>query len=159
MPRRKIPPDAFTFYMSLGPGRSYAQVAEKFGVTKRAVVKVATHERWQEQATELERKAREKTNQKVGESLEEMNERHLKILRVIQTKALETLKQYPLETALQAVRALEGVVRQERVIKGEPAGGGQGSVEEIIRREYERWMTTAGAESPEVETNKCGERS
>ena len=34
---KKIPPDAFDFYFSLGPPRSYQAVADKYGVTKRAV--------------------------------------------------------------------------------------------------------------------------
>ena len=50
MAHRKIPQDAFTFYVSLGPGRSYQKVAEKYGVTKRAVVNVGTREKWQAQA-------------------------------------------------------------------------------------------------------------
>lgn len=143
MARRKLPPDAFSYYVNLGTGRSYAQVAEQFGVTKRAVVNLALRERWQVQVEELERKAREKSNAKAGESLEEMNERHLKIARAVQNKALEALSRYPLETALQAVRALEGAVRQERGIKGEPGSEGAASVESIIRREYERWMLPA----------------
>ena len=57
MPTRKIPLDAFAFYVSLGPGRSYQKVAEQYGVTKRAVVNVATRDRWQAQVEELERTA------------------------------------------------------------------------------------------------------
>lgn len=140
MAHRKIPQDAFAFYLSLGPGRSYAQVAKNFGVSKRAVVTLATRENWQRQAEDLERTAREKANAKAGESIEEMNERHLKIARVVQNKALEALRQFPLETALHAVRALESSVRQERAIKGEPAGETTSSIEDIIRREYSRWM-------------------
>ena len=30
MPARKIPPDAVTYYVSLGPGRSYQKVAEHY---------------------------------------------------------------------------------------------------------------------------------
>ena len=33
---KKIPTDAFDHYFSLGPGRSYQQVADRYGVTKRA---------------------------------------------------------------------------------------------------------------------------
>ena len=33
----KLPHDAFSYYVSLGPGRSYTQVATKYGVSKRAV--------------------------------------------------------------------------------------------------------------------------
>jgi hypothetical protein len=41
MSQRKIPQDAFEFYFSLGPERSYEQVAGRYGVTKRAVTKLA----------------------------------------------------------------------------------------------------------------------
>lgn len=149
MANRKIPQDAFSFYFSLGPVRSYEKVATRYGVTKRAVVMLAVRERWQEQALEIERKARERTNAKAGETTEEMNERHLKLMRVIQGKALEALKQFPLETALAAVRALEGSVSRERSIRGEPSSGASGSVEEIIKREYERWMTPVEDGAPE----------
>ena len=148
MPRRKLPPEAFSHYVKLGPGRSYAEVASHFGVSKRAVVKLAARERWQVEVEEIERKAREKSAAQAAESLDEMNERHLKIARVVQNKALEALRQYPLETALQAVRALESSVRQERTIKGDPQGEAVPSVESIIRREYERWLLPAEEPSP-----------
>ena len=48
MANRKIPQDAFFFYVGLGPGRSYQQVADHYGVTKRAVVNLAVKERWQD---------------------------------------------------------------------------------------------------------------
>jgi len=151
MSRRKIPQDAFTYYLSLGPGRSYQRVAEHYGVTKRAVAMLAVRERWQEQAAEIERKARQAASEKALESLEAMNERHLKAFRVVQGKALETLKAMPLNTAIAAVRALEAAIRHERSIRCEPSEGGAGSVEEIIKREYEQWMTEgpAGAEGEE----------
>ena len=38
---RKIPPDAFAYYFSLGPNRSYLAVAKHFGVSKQAVTKLA----------------------------------------------------------------------------------------------------------------------
>jgi hypothetical protein len=46
MANRKIPQDGFFSYVGLGPSRSYQQVAEKFGVTKRTVVNVAVKDRW-----------------------------------------------------------------------------------------------------------------
>ena len=106
-----------------------------YGVSKRAVVNVATQERWQEQVAELERKARQATNEKALETLEEMNERHLKLLKVVQAKALEALRQYPLKTATAAVRALDSSIRQERVVRGEPSDRTATSVEETIRSE------------------------
>ena len=115
---RKIPPDAFTFDASLGPKRSYQAVAEHFSVSKRAVTGVADREKWQERLMEIERKARDKADEKVLESLEQMNERHLKVLRFIQGKAIETLKSMPLESAMDAVRAFGLTLDKERTIRG-----------------------------------------
>lgn len=137
---RKIPPDAFDVYVNLGPSRNYEALAMKYGVTKRAITKAAKRERWQERALELERKAREGTDQKILESLESMNLRHLKSLKVIQGKALEALRSMPLESAMEAVRALDISIRQERVIRGEPGERTAINVEEVVRREYDRWM-------------------
>ena len=54
---RKIPEDAFELYVSLGPERSYAAVAEQYGVTKRAVVKRAKAEAWSERLAKIEDQA------------------------------------------------------------------------------------------------------
>lgn len=55
----KLPSDAFDFYVSLGADRSYKAVAEKYGVSKRAVTTLAAKEGWQQRARELEAQARE----------------------------------------------------------------------------------------------------
>lgn len=136
----RIPPDAFDLYVGLGADRSYQRVADEFGVSKRAVTKLAARERWQEHVVALERKAREGTEKRALESLEGMNLRHLKSLKVVQGKALEALRSMPLSTAMEAVRALDMAIRQERLIRGEPSDRTAISVEEVIRREYERWM-------------------
>ncbi len=136
----RLHPDSFEFYIGLGPDRSYQAVADHYGVTKRAVTKRAAKERWQQRVAELEAKARRGAERKVLETLEEMNTRHIKSLRVIQGKAFEALRSMPLATAMEAVRALEMAIRQERVIRGQPSDRTAVSVEEMIRREYERWM-------------------
>lgn len=137
---KRIPPDALEFYLALGPERSYQRVADHYGVSKRAVTKLAARERWQEKLIELERKAHEGAEKKALESLEGMNLRHLKSLKVVQGRALEALRSMPLSTAMEAVRALDMSIRQERLIRGEPSDRTAISVEEVIRREYERWM-------------------
>jgi hypothetical protein len=73
-----------------------------------------------------------------------MNERHLKLLRFVQKKAFEGLRSYPLATAMEAVRSLEMAIRNERVILGEPADRSAVSLEEVIRREHERWLIVGG---------------
>lgn len=142
---KRIPPEAFDFYMSLGPTRSYEAVAAQYGVTKRAVTKAAKRDRWQDRAAGLEHKAREGADQKIQETLELMNLRHLKSLKVIQGKALEALRSMSLDSAMEAVRALDIAIRQERVIRGEPTDRTAINFEEIIRQEYTRWMKTETA--------------
>ncbi len=141
----KIPPDAFTFYFGLGSDRSYQAVADRYGVSKRSVTKLAVQENWQDRIATLGRKARENSDQRILETLEDMNGRHLKTLRVIQGKALETLKAMPLASAMEAVRALDMSIGKERIIRGEPSDRTVVSVEETIKREYERWMLTDGS--------------
>jgi len=136
----KIPPEALEFYLGLGSDRSYQRVADHYGVSKRAVTKLATRARWQDKVIDLERKACEGAEKRALESLEGMNLRHLKSLKVVQGKALEALRSMPLSTAMEAVRSLDMAIRQERLIRGEPSDRTAISVEEVIRREYERWM-------------------
>ena len=57
MPARKLPDNAFEHYVSLGPARSYQQVAEHFGVSKRAVTNLAASENWPGRLAELKRDA------------------------------------------------------------------------------------------------------
>jgi hypothetical protein len=136
----RIQPDAFEFYFGLGADRSYQKVADHYGVTKRTVTRHATREDWQDKLIELERKAREGAEKKALESLEGMNLRHLKSLKVIQGKGLEALRAMPLTSAMEAVRALDMAIRQERLIRGEPTDRSAVPVEEVIKREYERWI-------------------
>ncbi|MBK7878812.1 MAG: hypothetical protein IPJ77_24395 [Planctomycetes bacterium] len=137
---RKLPTDAFDFYFSLGPGRSYQLVAEKYGVHRRTVTALAGREGWQARIVELERRARERTDTKVVETIEAMQQRHLKSLQAVLGRVLEVLCAMPLSSAMEAVRAIEMVIRQERLVRGEPTDRAALEVEELIRREYDRWL-------------------
>jgi hypothetical protein len=117
--------------VSLGAERSYAAVAVRFGVSKRAVTRRAVEEEWQRRAAEMEAQARKRADEKLQETLEEMHVRHLKLLRVIQNKALETLRDQPLSKAIEAVRALELCIREERATRG--ATDEDGEVEAPLR--------------------------
>jgi hypothetical protein len=139
----RLPPAAaLAFYLGLGTNRSYEAVAGKFGVSKQAVVKLANKERWQERLQVVEQQAQQSVERAAAESLEVMNERHLQTLRVIQRKSLEALKTMPLNTAMEAVRALDMALTKERLIRGEPSDRTAFSVETAIRQEFEQWMTT-----------------
>ena len=154
---RKLPPAAFEFYFSLGPGRSYGAVARHYTVSKRAVVNLARREDWPAQLNEISLKARDRTAERLEDTLAEMNDRHLKILRVLQGKALETLRSVPLKTAMDAARAVDMTIRQERLIRGEPSERTEVSVAETVRREYERWMTRGDAGGDLADPERCPE--
>ena len=131
---KRIPPEAFETYVSLGPGRSYRQVAEDHGVTKRAITSFARRENWSARLAKVESEARVETDKRAVDGLTEMNQRHTKIAKALQGKALEALKDMPLESARDVIRALDLGVRQERLILGEPTER-QATVEEVTKRE------------------------
>lgn len=138
--KRKLPHDAFAVYAAQGPNRSYAAVAKHFRCDKKTVTRLAQQENWQAKIAEIERNAQVSVREKVETALEEMTERHLKIVRVVQAKALDALRGMSLRTALDAVKALDFSVRHERLIVGEPTDRQAVSVEDVIRREYDRWL-------------------
>ena len=144
---KKIPPEAFDFYFGLGSSLSYQTVAEKYGVTKRAVTNRAKRESWQQRLVEIEAKAREEADKKHQQDLEVIHARQLQSLRFSQRRAIEKLRETPIETAAEAARILTQSIKMENVILGEPGDRTAVSVEETIRREYERWMVV---EEPEA---------
>ena len=137
---RRIPPDAFDFYTGLGITRSYQAVAEKYGVSKRAVTACAAREEWPVRLKRVEKEAREQSDKKLTETLQEMRERHLVTVRAMQSRALAALKQYPLSSGMEAMRAAEMAVKLERLVAGEPTEHTASTIEEVIKREYEEWM-------------------
>ena len=159
MANRKIPPDAFDFYFSIGPRRSYQAVAEKYGVTKRAVTSIAKRENWQRRMLEVEAQAQVKADQKKVETSEAAKERHLQALRLVLGKGIEALRQMQILTPMDAVRAIGLAVRETRVELGEPSDRTAISVEEIIKREYERWMVPVDDGATAAESGSLVEAS
>lgn len=154
---RKIPPDAFDFYFGLGPARSYQAVADNFAVNKRSITALAVREGWQQKMVSIERQAREKSDTKMVETVEAMQSKHLKTLQVVLGKALETLRAQPLSTAMEAVRAIEMVIKQERAVRGEPKDNDALSVEAIIKREYALLMVADTQEHDDKPVPSHGE--
>jgi len=143
---RKIPPEAFDFYFSLGPGRSYQAVAERYQVSKRAVTTLALRDDWQGRLRELEEKAREEADRKKLQTLEAVHDRHMKALRMVFAKGVEALNRMAIDSPADAMKAIQLAIREERVAIGEPTDRTAVSVEEKIRSEYERWMTIQGGD-------------
>ena len=150
--KRKLPGEAFDFYVGLGVGRSYQAVADHFSVSKGAVTALAKRDAWQDRLAKIEAEARSKSNQKAVETLEQVNDRHLRIARSLQAKALEALRNLSLEDARDVIRALDLGVKQERLILGEPTDRQAQTVEEIVERESKRWLeVVSGDEGGESE--------
>ena len=140
---RRIPDDAFEYYVSLGPRRSYQAVADRFEVTKRAVTKHAVRDGWSKRLTKIEKAVRAKNDEEIADALGEMRERHLKTLKVMHARALTALRQFPLNSGMEAMRAAEMVVKLERLITGEPSERHAMRVEEVTRTELDRWGIVA----------------
>ena len=151
MTSRKIPEGAFEFFAGLGAKRSYEAVAQNYGVSRQAVYKAAKREGWKDRVAKIDRDVREGTDQRITESLEEMNRRHIQMLQVVQRKALETLRTMPLSTAMEAVRAADLGIKGERTIRGEPSDRTAISLEGMLREQYESWFEPELEETEETD--------
>lgn len=147
--RSRIPSEAFEYYVGLGATRSYEAVAKKYAVSKTAVVNLANREDWQAKLARVEHAAKQRGEERAVETIDAMNDRHLRVMQVIQKKALEALKAMSLDTAIEAVRALDIAVRQERLIRGEPSERTELTTESIIRREFDSWMRGESEREPD----------
>jgi hypothetical protein len=141
--KRRLPPDAFAYFLGLGTSRSYQAVADHFGVSKAAVGKLALKEKWAEQVAQIEKESAEKATAKAVETLEAARTRWLRAFRAIQNKALVGLQNMSLTNAMDCVRALDIAVKHEALLLGQPTERTALEVEDVIKREYERWLTTA----------------
>lgn len=133
----KIPDEAFDFYMGLGPSRSYRAVADRYGVSKRAVVKHAMKERWAERLQEVQEKARAESDKNLADEMVEVRDRHKKMLKAMAMRALSGLKDFPLQSGMEAIRAAELVIKMERIVFDGPDEAGEESLEEITKREIQ----------------------
>jgi len=134
---KRLSPDAYSYYVELGPTRSYEAVAKRFGVSKVTVVNHATKERWQERLREAEAKAREQANKKAVDTLQEVKDRQLQEARILERRALEALKTLPPEKAAKAATMLQIAWRHELLLLGEPTERAELSVEEVTAREIQ----------------------
>jgi hypothetical protein len=132
---RKLPMDAFDYYLTLGVGRSYQAVADKYGVSKVAVTARAKRDGWQGRIQRIEEEARKNGERRAIETRDDENERRLKYWQAVERRALETVRAHPFETVMDAVRGLDLAMKNIRLIQGEPTERREVSVEEITKRE------------------------
>jgi hypothetical protein len=79
-------------------------------------------------------------------TIEATYEQHMKALRMVFAKGVQALNRMVLETPAEALKAIQLAIREMRVALGEPTDRTAVSVEETIRREYERWMVATGGD-------------
>ena len=144
MTTRKLPPDAYAYYLSLGVGRSYTQVARHYGVQKSTVTERAVKENWQEKIELAEREAREAAEKKAKDSIQEMNERHIKTAQFVERKALEDMRSRPFTSSMDASRALFMAMEKERLARGQPTE--RFDVAQIIKQNCETLLLKPGEE-------------
>ncbi len=149
--KNKIPDDAFDVYVAAGNGRSYQAIADKYGVSKRAVTNCAKRNDWAERLEKIERESRENGDKKLTDTIERMRERHLATARAMLARALAALQQYPLSSGMDAMRAAEMAIKLERLVAGEATDRAAVDIEQIIRREYREWMADDDGDEPAVE--------
>jgi hypothetical protein len=135
MTTRKLPHDAYSYYLSLGVGRSYTQVAKHFGVIKGTVTERAVKENWQEKIKAAEQEAQAAAEKKAQESIHEMNERHLKTAQFVQRKALEDMRSRPFTSSIDASRALFMGMEKERLVRDLPTQ--RLDIAEVIKHQWQ----------------------
>ena len=111
---------AYEDYLAMGAERSYQVLADRYGVSKTAIVKRAKKEQWQDRIADLEQQARERAEEKAVDELEAVRQRHLKEARFLQARALQALKALPPERGIRAAAALSIAWKHELLILGEP---------------------------------------
>jgi transposase-like protein len=141
---RRLPPEAYSLYLSLGIGRSYSKVAKHYGVTKGTVTERAVQENWQEKIESAERDAQAAAEKKAQESIQEMNERHLKTAQLVQRKALEDMRTQPFASSIDATRALFLGMDKERLVRGEPTE--RLAIAEVIKAQWQSLTLQPGEE-------------
>ena len=145
----RIGDDAFEFYVSLGPARCHEAVAKRYDVTRRAVSKCATREDWTSRLAKIESQARDLSDKRLAAELGDMRGRHLTTLKAMHARALTALKQFPLTSGMEAMKAAEMVIKLERLVAGEASERTAISVEEVTKRELDRWVSLRDPENEE----------
>lgn len=113
----KLPEEAFEYYVSLGPKRSYQAVADRYGVQKKTVTTRAVRDRWQARLRDIQERAQQEVEDRMVDSLAEMNERHLRVLQAILARGLEALQSIPIASGWDAVKSLDLAMRREAEIR------------------------------------------
>lgn len=137
---RKVPDDAFAFWVALGMHRTYGQVGRHYGVTPRTIVKVASREHWQARLAEIELAAREVMDAALAQEKGESMAQHRRLIRAIAARAGKALADIPLATGMEGVRAAEIAIKLDRLVSGDSTAQTAVVVENVTRQEMDRFL-------------------
>lgn len=142
----KLPDDAFERYVALGPDRSYQLLAEKLGVDKRTVVRMASREKWTERLAKIQEEARATADKKLVSDLHAVREQQLREVRFLRAEALKAMKGLTPEKAVKIAGALAIAWKHELLLLGEPTDRHVSTVEEVTKREIGTLLLQSGEE-------------
>ena len=148
---KRLPPDAFAFYVTLGAARSHQAVADHFKVHKRTVVRTADRENWADRLAAVEKEAREASDKHLAKDLGEQRLRHRKMLTAMASRAARALQEFPLTSGMEGIKAAELVIKLERLLSGESTERTSLDIEQVVRREYQELMSVEEEDEEEAD--------
>jgi hypothetical protein len=110
---KKLPNDAYAYYLSLGSTRTYRAVAEHFGVSVRAVSKRASTEEWQKRIKAADQEACEAVLEKTKAEAIERSLRWLRKLDAEHRRSMEAIIDMEIQSVDDALRVLEWSLKEE----------------------------------------------
>lgn len=138
--KRQVPDEAFAYYVALGPGRSYAMVAEKYNVSRRTIIRAADRDQWSERLQAIEKESRAASDKQLARDMQEMSNRHRKLLIAMASRAAKAIQDYPLTSGMDGLRAASMVIKLERLVNGESTERTSVDIEQVVRREYQELL-------------------
>jgi len=137
MPETTRQLEAYKFYYSMYPRRSYTEVAKKFKISVTAVAKWAKKEHWEQRIAED--MAEEEKNWLVNLSKSRIlaDEENLKLIRIVKAKALKALQK---AGAIKFDKEGKPIMKDGKPVMTEPIGAmdekdGADALEKIIKLE------------------------
>ena len=98
-----------------------AQIAAEVGITRPGTIgDWRAEEGWERERQAIQQTADARVTHAIGETIAEMNERHLKECQLLQTKGVQALKRLDPQKAAEAAAMIEAGLRAERLVRGEP---------------------------------------
>jgi transcriptional regulator with XRE-family HTH domain len=153
----KIPDNAFETYVAMGTERSYQALADKLGVDKRSISRLATKERWVERLSKIQEEARAATDRKLVQDLQAVREQQLREVRFLRAEAIKAMKGLTPERAVKLASALNIAWKHELFLLGEPTDRQATTIEEITKREIQTLLRPVVDEGEEDEPDEGSE--